>query len=89
MEGVDLGALNRTVEASAACRVRPMSRTVIGSFKAAISGLPEVPAVYACAGDDDFLVHVALQDLAHLHAVLIDRLSARTAASAAPPTSPA
>ncbi|ELS53565.1 putative transcriptional regulator, AsnC family protein [Streptomyces viridochromogenes Tue57] len=29
------------------------------------------------SGDDDFLVHVAVPDIEHLHAFLMDRFSAR------------
>lgn len=74
---IDLTALNRPVEAFVACRIRPLSRAVIDNFKAALIALPEVLATYVCAGDDDFLVHVAVQDLEHLHEFLIDRLSER------------
>ncbi|QFZ16634.1 Lrp/AsnC family transcriptional regulator [Saccharothrix syringae] len=74
---VDLGALNRPVQAFVAARLRPMSRPVIDGFKAAIGTLPEVTAMYVVAGDDDFLIHVAVRDLEHLHAFLIDRLSRR------------
>ncbi|MEE4590686.1 Lrp/AsnC ligand binding domain-containing protein [Streptomyces sp. DSM 41524] len=34
-------------------------------------------ACVAPSGDDDFLLHVAVQDLDHLHAFLTDRLSKR------------
>jgi hypothetical protein len=34
--------------------------------------------VFVLAGGDDFLLHVAVQDLDHLHAFLLDRLSERT-----------
>ncbi|QQQ77075.1 Lrp/AsnC family transcriptional regulator [Saccharothrix sp. 6-C] len=74
---VDLSALNRPVQAFVAARLRPMSRAVIANFKAAIGALPEVTAMYVVAGDDDFLIHLAVPDLEHLHAFLIDRLSER------------
>ncbi|WP_158842475.1 Lrp/AsnC family transcriptional regulator [Saccharothrix deserti] len=74
---VDLGALNRPVQAFVAARLRPTSRVVIDNFKAAIGVLPEVTAMYVVTGDDDFLIHLAVQDLEHLHAFLIDRLSQR------------
>lgn len=32
---------------------------------------------FVLAGQDDFVLHVAVQDLDHLHAFLIDRLSRR------------
>ena len=58
-------------------QVRPLSRTVINAFKDSVSGLPEVLSVFVLAGGDDFLLHVAVQDLDHLHAFLLDRLSQR------------
>lgn len=70
-------ALNREVEAFVSTRIRPLNRDVIDSFKAALIELPEVVAVFVIAGDEDFLVHVAVRDLDHLHAFLVDRLARR------------
>ncbi|MEV0679893.1 Lrp/AsnC ligand binding domain-containing protein [Actinosynnema sp. NPDC050436] len=39
--------------------------------------MPEVPATYVCAGYDDFLIHIVVQDLERLHAFLIERLGER------------
>ncbi|SDT28460.1 DNA-binding transcriptional regulator, Lrp family [Microlunatus soli] len=74
---VDPTALNRSIEAFISTRIRPLNRDVIGTFKAALIELPEVVAVFVVAGDEDFLIQVAVQDLDHLHAFLIDRLSHR------------
>jgi DNA-binding Lrp family transcriptional regulator len=74
---VDLAALNRNVQALLAVQVRPLSRQVIEGFKAYVAGLPEVLSVFVVAGGDDFLVHVAVQDIDHLHAFLMDRFSQR------------
>lgn len=74
---VDLAALNRSVQALLAVQVRPLSRAVIEDFKAYVAGLPEVLSVFVVAGGDDFLVHVAVQDIDHLHAFLMDRFSQR------------
>jgi DNA-binding Lrp family transcriptional regulator len=74
---VDLAALNRGVQALLAVQVRPLSRDVIEGFKAYVSGLPEVLSVFVVAGGDDFLIHVAVQDIDHLHAFLMDRFSKR------------
>jgi DNA-binding Lrp family transcriptional regulator len=74
---VSLAALNRNVQALLAVQVRPLSRAVIEDFKAYVAGLPEVLSVFVVAGGDDFLVHVAVQDIDHLHAFLMDRLSQR------------
>jgi DNA-binding Lrp family transcriptional regulator len=53
------------------------SRAVIGAFKDSVGKLPEVLSVFVLTGGDDFVLHVAVQDLDHLHAFLLDRLSKR------------
>ncbi|MBB5630051.1 Lrp/AsnC family transcriptional regulator [Sphaerisporangium krabiense] len=74
---IELGALNRGVQAMVSVQVRPLSRSVITTFKDSVSRLPEVLSVFVLAGGDDFLLHVTAQDLDHLHAFLLDRLSQR------------
>ncbi|MFC7385788.1 Lrp/AsnC family transcriptional regulator [Sphaerisporangium rhizosphaerae] len=74
---IELGALNRGVQAMVSVQVRPLSRTVITAFKESVGGLPEVLSVFVLSGGDDFLLHVTAQDLDHLHAFLLDRLSKR------------
>jgi DNA-binding Lrp family transcriptional regulator len=74
---IDLKALNRGVQALIAVQVRPLRRSVIDDFKDSVGKLPEVMTVFVIAGGDDFLLHVAVQDLDHLHAFLLDRLSKR------------
>lgn len=70
-------ALDRRVEAFVSTRLRPLDRAVIDGFKQAVIELPEVVAVYVVAGDEDFLIHVSVPDLDHLHAFLVDRLAPR------------
>jgi len=74
---IDLKALNRGVQALIGVQVRPLQRSVIDAFKDSVSQLPEVLTVFVVAGGDDFLLHVAVPDLDHLHAFLLDRLSKR------------
>ncbi len=74
---IDPAALNRGVQAMVSVQVRPLSRAVIDSFVQSATELPEVLSVFVLAGGDDFLLHVAVQDLDHLHAFLLDRLSKR------------
>ncbi|WP_433333148.1 Lrp/AsnC family transcriptional regulator [Spirillospora sp. CA-294931] len=74
---IDQGALNRGVQAMVSVQVRPLSRAVIETFKNSVSAHPEVVSVFVLAGGDDFLLHVAVQDLDHLHAFLLDRLTQR------------
>jgi DNA-binding Lrp family transcriptional regulator len=74
---IDPAALNRGVQALIAAQVRPLSRAVIETFQDSVAQLPEVVSVFVLAGSDDFLIHVALQDIDHLHGFLIDQLSQR------------
>lgn len=75
---VALPALNRGVQALIFIQIRPLHRRVIDSFQEFAHDLPEVISLFVLAGHDDFLLHVAVQDLDRLHAFLIDRLSKRT-----------
>lgn len=74
---VELRALNRPVQALVSVQVRPSSREVIEGFRTYAAGLPEVLSVFVVAGGEDFLVHVAVPDVDHLHAFLLDRLGER------------
>ncbi|MGW0605243.1 Lrp/AsnC family transcriptional regulator [Streptomyces sp. NPDC002644] len=74
---VDLRALGRPVQALLSIQVRPLSREVIEGFKGYVTALPEVLSVFVVAGSEDFLVHVAVKDVDHLHTVLMDRFSQR------------
>ncbi|GAA4508170.1 Lrp/AsnC family transcriptional regulator [Actinoallomurus oryzae] len=74
---ISLPALNRGVQGLVSVKLRVSSRTAIDAFKDFASRLPEVLSVYVVSGDDDFIVHVAVQDLDHLHAFLTDRVSTR------------
>ncbi|MCO5992900.1 Lrp/AsnC family transcriptional regulator [Actinoallomurus rhizosphaericola] len=74
---ISLAALNRGVQGLVAVKLRVSSRPFIDAFQEFASRLPEVLSVFVISGDDDFVLHVAVQDLDHLHAFLIDRLSKR------------
>lgn len=74
---IDLPSLNRGVQALVAAQVRPLSREVIDGFQRSVAELPEVLSVFVTAGSDDFLIHVAAQDVDQLHSFLVDRLSQR------------
>ncbi|TVT20782.1 Lrp/AsnC family transcriptional regulator [Amycolatopsis rhizosphaerae] len=74
---IDLGALNRSVQAIVAVQVRPLSRDVVAAFELSVIDLPEVRSVYTMAGSDDFLVHVTAPDIEHLHTFLLDRFTSR------------
>ncbi|MFC6084247.1 Lrp/AsnC family transcriptional regulator [Sphaerisporangium aureirubrum] len=74
---IDPAALNRRVQALVSVQIRPLSRTVIDTFKDFAGRLPEVLSVFVISGGDDFVLHVAVQDLDSLHSFLTDRLSKR------------
>jgi DNA-binding Lrp family transcriptional regulator len=74
---INLPDLNRGVQALVSVQIRPLSRTVINTFKDDVSTMPEVVGVFVVAGGDDLVLHVAVPDLDHLHAFLLDRLSKR------------
>ncbi|MCX5213462.1 Lrp/AsnC family transcriptional regulator [Kitasatospora sp. NBC_00240] len=73
----DLPALGRGLQAMIAVRVRPPSRAVIEQFQDFVARMPEVIAVFVLTGTDDFLLHVAVRDTDHLHAVVLDKLTER------------
>lgn len=74
---IDRQALNRSAEALVSVQVRPLSRAVIVQFKETVAAFPEVLSVFVLSGGDDFVLHVAVQDLDALHGFLLDKLSKR------------
>ena len=74
---VDLAKIGRPVQALIAVRVRPPSRRNIEGFLEWVSTLPQTIGGFVVSGNEDFLVHVAVQDNDHLYAFVIDRLTER------------
>ncbi|MFD2416990.1 Lrp/AsnC family transcriptional regulator [Amycolatopsis pigmentata] len=74
---VDLASLGRSVQALVFAQIRPLSRALISRFHDEALAMPEVMAVFVLAGGDDFLLHLGVTDVAHLHSFLVDKLSAR------------
>jgi len=74
---VDLAAIGRGVQALIAVRIRPPSRKVIESFRDWVSGLEQTLGVFVTAGNEDFIIHVAVRDNDDLYAFVIDRLTER------------
>jgi DNA-binding Lrp family transcriptional regulator len=74
---VNLAMVGLAVQALIAFQIRPLSRQVIQNFQAFALSLPQVRAVYVLAGNDDFLIHVAVPDLPALHGMLVDHFSKR------------
>ncbi|WP_447002940.1 Lrp/AsnC family transcriptional regulator [Saccharothrix isguenensis] len=74
---VDLAAVGRPVQAIIAVRVRPHTRAIVEPFMEYVLSLPEVLAMSHVAGPEDFLVHVAVADTAHLQRLVLDRFTTR------------
>lgn len=74
---VDLGALGRGLQAVIAVRIRPHTRAVVRPFLDYLLELPETISVSHVAGPDDFLVHVAVADAAHLQRLVLDSFTGR------------
>lgn len=74
---VDPRALGRHVQALTAVTIRPPSRRNHDSFRTWAANLPEVISVFAVAGRDDYLLHLAVADTDALYAFIVDRLTER------------
>lgn len=73
----DPAALGRPLQAYISVRVRPHNRDVVEPFIRFVLELPETVALSHIAGPDDFLVHVAVRDAAHLQRLLLDGFTSR------------
>jgi DNA-binding Lrp family transcriptional regulator len=74
---VDPEALGVFLQAMVAVRLRLHSREVFEEFRAHVLAMPEIVASYQVSGREDFLLHVAVRDTAHLRDFTIDQLSTR------------
>ena len=63
---VDPGSLGIGLEAFVSVRLAKHSREVVDSFREHVTTLKETVAIYHVAGQEDFLVHVAVRDADHL-----------------------
>lgn len=75
---VDLAAVGRGVQALVAVRIHPPQRRHIEAFRDWAAVLPEVLGVFVVAGEDDFLLHLAVGDNEELYSFVVDRLTERT-----------
>ncbi|QIY77515.1 Lrp/AsnC family transcriptional regulator [Streptomyces sp. RLB1-33] len=75
--GADLAAIGRGLQTVIAVRVHLPTCAVIEAFQTFLEGMPEVIPICVLTGSDDFLVHLAVRDTDHLHAVVLDKLTKR------------
>lgn len=74
---VDLAAVGTPVQAMVAVRIRPHTRDIVEPFMNYVLSLPETLALSHVTGPEDFLVHVAVADVAHLQRLVLDRFTNR------------
>jgi DNA-binding Lrp family transcriptional regulator len=74
---VDPAAVGRGLHAFIAIQLRPHRRELVEAFAAAVLALPEVLAFYNVSGPEDFFIHVAVADSAHLQRLIVDHLATR------------
>ena len=58
-------------------QVRPHRRELVGPFVERIRALPESRTVFHLTGPDDYLVHVAVADMADLQRLVLDEFTSR------------
>lgn len=78
---VPVAAYGVTLQAMVAVRLEKHIRTAIAAFERHLGGLPEVLAWHHMAGANDYLVHVAVRDAAHLREFVLSAFAGRTEVS--------
>lgn len=73
---IDPAALGQGLQAMIAVRLLAGARRHLGEFAESFTAHSEVLDVYFIAGADDYLIHVAMQDSAHLRDFVVQNLSA-------------
>ncbi|MCX3063293.1 Lrp/AsnC family transcriptional regulator [Streptomyces beihaiensis] len=73
---LDPGKLGRGLQALLSVQVRPHRRELVGPFVERIRSLPEALTVFHLTGPDDYLVHVAVRDMADLQRLVLDAFTA-------------
>lgn len=74
---VDPASLGIELQAFIAVRLVRHSRRMVERFRAHVSGLPELVALYHVAGEMDFLAHVAIRNSDHLRDLAMDAFTTR------------
>jgi DNA-binding Lrp family transcriptional regulator len=74
---VDLKALGRHAEALVSVQLGKHQRAKYEQFRETVGSWPEVVTLFVVSGGSDIVLHVAVQDVEHLHSFLVDRLGTR------------
>jgi DNA-binding Lrp family transcriptional regulator len=74
---VNPAAMGIRLQAFVSVRLARHTRDVLDGFRDHVAALPEVVSVYHVAGQDDFMVHVAVRDAEHLKNLTLDGFTTR------------
>ncbi|WP_405578839.1 Lrp/AsnC family transcriptional regulator [Streptomyces sp. NBC_01092] len=74
---LDPAKLGRGLQALLSVQVRPHRRELVGPFVERIRALPESLTVFHLTGPDDYLVHVAVSDMADLQRLVLDEFTSQ------------
>ncbi|GAA1929282.1 Lrp/AsnC family transcriptional regulator [Streptomyces sodiiphilus] len=74
---VDPGRLGRPLQALLLVQVRPHRKELIGPFVERIREIPESRALFHLTGPDDYLVQVAVADMADLQRLVLEEFTSR------------
>lgn len=74
---VDAAALGIAVQAMISIRLRQHASIDFEALMREMSETREVVNTYLLSGGNDFLIHVAVRDVEHLRALVVDRFTAR------------
>jgi DNA-binding Lrp family transcriptional regulator len=78
---VEPNSLGIGLQAFIAVRLEQHSRDMVSNFRDHIITLSEVVAIYHLAGQEDFIVHVAVKDAEHLRNLTLDAFTTRAEVS--------
>jgi len=73
---IDPVAVGLGLEALISVNIRAGARARIAEFSASIQRLPEVVQVFFLGGSEDFVIHLAARDSAHVRDFVVEHLSA-------------
>lgn len=74
---VDLAAIGRPIRVLISVRLQPKSTEAVNAFQSEVMDAPETLSVSTVAGNDDFIVEVAVADVDHLREFLFTHITNR------------
>jgi DNA-binding Lrp family transcriptional regulator len=72
---IDQKKLGLNIEVMLAIKLNKQHRSIITDFLEKASQLPGVIQLFHMAGDNDFILHIAVKDTDELRSFILDRLS--------------